>query len=64
MNENCQFPTPLFIERLSKGRVLHQKVDDSRIDVYFDLQLNLAILGHFVHSDTNDHDKLNIIISQ
>lgn len=63
LNENCQFPTPLCIERLSTGRVLHQKVDDSRIDVYFDLQLYLAILGHFVHSGTNDNDKLNIIIS-
>lgn len=59
LSENCQFPTPLCMERLFTGRVLHQKVDDSRIDAYHDMQLDWAILGHFVHSGTNDHDKLN-----
>lgn len=51
------------MERLFTGRVIHQKVNDSRIDAYLDMQLHLAILGHFVLSGTNDHDKLNIMIS-
>ena len=60
LSENCQFPTSLCVKRLFKGRVIHQKVNGSRIDAYLDMQLDLAI---FVHSGTNDRDKLNIVIS-